>query len=81
MNVLVSFGIHKFHTFKEQRNSDVAMKQISLYFLVAIIFFGTNTGLLHFLVDYCHIHYLISQGILTLALAIPNYLGTKAVFK
>lgn len=81
VNVLVSFGIHKFHTFKEQKNSDVAIKQISLYFLVAIIFFGTNTGLLHFLVDYCNIHYLLSQGILTLTLAIPNYVGTKAVFR
>lgn len=81
VNVLVSFLIHKFHTFKEQKNSDIAMKQISLYFLVAIIFFGTNTGLLYFLVNICDIHYLTSQGILTFVLAVPNYKGTKAVFK
>lgn len=81
LNILISFLIHKFHTFKETKNSDIVMRQLSLYFLVAIVFFGTNTLLLKILVDYNGIHYALSQGILTIVLSVPNYLGTKVVFK
>ena len=81
LNVLVSFLIHKFRTFKKGKDTEVTIKQVVLYFIVAILFFGTNTGLLYVLVEYFYIHYLIAQIILTIILSVPNYLGTEKVFK
>jgi putative flippase GtrA len=80
LSVFISFLIHKFHTFKK-KDKEVTAKQIALYFIVAILFFATNTGLLYVLVEHCCINYLVAQIILTVALSVPNYFGTKTVFK
>jgi putative flippase GtrA len=80
LNILISFEIHKFWTFKKGE-AKITVKQILLYFTVTIIFFGTNTGLLYVLVEYCHIYYLIAQIILTVLLGVPNWYFSAKVFK
>ena len=80
VNTLVNFKIHKVKTFKAKNIGDT-QAQLFQYLIITILYYVTNTGLLFFLVQVCHIHYGISQICLTILLSIPIYLGTKQIFK
>ncbi len=80
VNVFISFEVHRFWTFR-RKEEKTTIKMIFLYFLVTILFFGTNTGLIYVLVEYCNFHYLLVQLSLTLVLGIPNWYLSAKVFK
>lgn len=79
-NYISNFFIQKFWTFKN-KNTQKIPKQIFLYFVIAGVFFISNTMLLYIFVEYGKISYMHSQIILTIILSIASYFTTKKIFK
>lgn len=75
---VVSFLLQKFWTFKDG-NIDQMHHQAALYFLVAILGLGFNTGLMFSLVDILQIWYILAQIIAGGCIMIFNFLMYKFV--
>lgn len=69
----VSFGLQKFWTFRDYRSGKLP-GQLSLYFLNALLGLLANAGAMHVLVNRWSVWYLLSQVLVSAALAVWNYL-------
>jgi len=81
VNIITSFLVHKFRTFNATKNEGKVHVQFFLYVLITVLYSVTNVALLYILVQFCNIHYIPSQIILTIGLSIINYYVTKKIFE
>ncbi len=73
---MISFSLQKFWTFRNH-SMDALKKQAFHFLIIFIINIITNTAFLYFLVEYAHIHYLISQIVSGIILAFINFFVYK----
>lgn len=71
--LFTSFILQKFWTFKDG-NTEKIHKQIILYVATGCFSIGLNSILLYSLVEFLHIHYLLSQVIGNIVIAIVNFI-------
>ncbi len=77
----VSFGLQKFWTFRDN-SMDKIHKQGFIYLFVAVVSLIVNTYAVYLLVSMLHIHYIISQIIVSAAIAVVNYfVYNKLIFR
>jgi putative flippase GtrA len=69
---VVSFILQKFWTFTD-RSTERWRSQATIYFIITSTNLGLNTLLMYVFVDYFHIHYMISQFIVSGLIAIESY--------
>ena len=81
LSYLVSFILQKYWTFKNKSTLPEFMAQLILYFGMAFIFFSANKGMMSILVEQFHIHYLVSQLITLIVIAVLSLFTTKMIFK
>ena len=81
LSYLVSFILQKYCTFKNKSTLPEFMAQLILYFGMAFIFFSANKGMMSILVEQFHIHYLVSQLITLIVIAVLSLFTTKMIFK
>jgi dolichol-phosphate mannosyltransferase len=73
---VVSFTLHKFWTFADPHLGR-APTQAAAHFTAGLINLGLNTTFLYILVDYAHIHYLVSQILVSSSLAVVSFFVYK----
>ncbi len=77
----VSFTLQKFWTFKD-RSTERVHGQLSLYLLVALLNLGLTSLLMYIFVNVFHVHYIISQIIVSGGIAFATYsIYKKFIFK
>jgi len=69
---VISFILQKFWTFQDT-SKDGLHRQVAVYFVTAIINLILNTGMLYIQVEYLGVHYLISQIIAGMIIALESY--------
>jgi len=75
VSLVVSFSLQKFWTFDDRRiNSEIVRKQGAAYVLLAVINLLINTGLMYVFVDILNWHYLVSQIVAGILIAISSFL-------
>lgn len=72
ISFVVSFVLQKYWTFKDARTQDVH-KQVSVYFLVALINLGINTLLIYIFVEFFGMHYIFGQILASGLIAISSF--------
>lgn len=72
----ISFFLQKFWTFRDN-NRKKMIRQMAIYFTVAVINFAINGYLMHLLVEKIGIWFLLSQVLVTGAIAIESFLVYK----
>jgi putative flippase GtrA len=77
----VSFGLQKFWTFADA-SVHMIVKQLMVYFFVALINLGLNTLMMYGFVEYGDIHYILAQIITSAFIAMGSYFVYKhLIFK
>lgn len=75
ISLVVSFSLQKFWTFNDQRiDSEIVRKQGLAYIMLAIVNLLANTSLMYVFVDVLKWHYLVSQIIAGILIAISSFL-------
>ncbi len=75
---VTSFTLHKFWTFNDPHLQRVPL-QASAHLVVGLINLGVNTALLYMFVEYFHVHYLVSQILISGGIAVVSYFVYKHV--
>jgi putative flippase GtrA len=77
----VSFLLQKHWTFRDVRKEGVH-RQAAAYFAVAVVNLCLNTALLYGFVEYLSVHYMLSQAIASIIVAVEGYFAYQIfVFK
>ncbi len=71
---LVNYYLNRFWTF---RSTGSQIKQIPIFFTVALFGLALNNFILWLGVEWVHLHYILSKVIATGVVTIFNYLGNK----
>lgn len=69
---VVSFVLQKFWTFTD-KSTENWKSQVVIYFIITSTNLGINTLLMYVFVDYIHIHYFLSQIIVSALIAFESY--------
>lgn len=77
---VVSFSLQKYWTFNDRSNERVSA-QAALYFAVTTTNLGLNTLGIFLCVEYGHVHYILSQIIVSALIAVESYFVYHFVFK
>ncbi len=80
LSFLVSFSMQKYWTFKDH-SSDRFRTQAVTYLFVTVTNLGINTLGIFLFVQYVHLHYMISQIIVSAFIAIESFFVYQVVFK
>ena len=68
-----NFYLHKFWTFKDDDNKKIK-QQLSKYLFIAFLNLLINAKLMYLAVNYFHVHYLLSQIIVSFIIGIESFI-------
>jgi len=77
---MVSFAMQKYWTFKDRSNENIH-GQAAKYFAVTATNLGLNTLGIFLLVDYVHVHYMLSQILVSALIAVESFFVYHLIFK
>lgn len=68
----ISFTLQKFWTFEDGSREGMHF-QAGFFLGYTLVCLGLNTLLLYFFVEYIHLHYMVSQILISVLIAVQNY--------
>ncbi len=73
LTLVISFGLHKFWTFKDH-STDMISRQFYLFFFLSTLNFFINIALMYVLVDVFSFWYLLAQFVTTGLIALESFI-------
>lgn len=80
LNYGVNFFILKFWAFNSPDKKLIPLQAVK-YFGMATGFSFANANLLYYMVEYFHLQYLVAQLVLTFALSVVSFVGSRWIFR